>query len=313
LTLGADGTLYVAQNGGVFDASGTAEPGVQVISDRRVDYLVAGMGAPNDLVFGPDGRLWVTDIRREIDPALPGDGLPGQVWAVDVASASAGMVVEAGPVFVNGLGFTRDKRTLLVTATMLSEFLALSTAGCGAGHEHQSKFSDLHLVAVGQHSRVDGFTVDIDAVEVADFDNPEFGVDAAEELGVLAADGDVVEEDIAIRLTSGRRDGLVEREPRPGVGAPLHHQQRRALRRALRTEKLALGAGGGRSVMLVAEVGTKRGGPLPGDFVRALFIVVIGHWLLLCRCCSGRVGLVIQYRGQKCEDGGDRCPSPRGI
>jgi gluconolactonase len=113
LALGADGTLYVAQNGGVFGGSGTAEPGVQVISDRRVDYLVAGMGAPNDLMFGPDGRLWITDTRREIDPAIPGDGLPGQVWAVDVTSASADIVVEAGPIFVNGLGFTRDKRTLL--------------------------------------------------------------------------------------------------------------------------------------------------------------------------------------------------------
>jgi hypothetical protein len=53
---------------------------------------------------------------------------------------------------------------------------------------------------------------------VAYIDNPEFGVDAPE-LGVLAADGDVVEEDIASRVTSGRRDGLVEQEPRPGVGA----------------------------------------------------------------------------------------------
>jgi hypothetical protein len=97
--------------------------------------------------------------------------------------------------------------------------------------EHQSKFADLQLVAVGQYSRVHGFTVDIGAGEAADVDNPEFGVDAPE-LGVLAADGDVVEEDIAIRVTSGRRDGLVEQEPRPGVGAALHHQQRRALRRA---------------------------------------------------------------------------------
>jgi hypothetical protein len=29
---------------------------VQVIRDGRVDYLADGMGAPNDLVFGPDGR-----------------------------------------------------------------------------------------------------------------------------------------------------------------------------------------------------------------------------------------------------------------
>jgi hypothetical protein len=100
---------------------------------------------------------------------------------------------------------------------------------------------------------------------------------------VLAADGDVVEEDIAIRLTSGRRDGPLEREPRPGVGAPLHHQQRRALRRALRTEKLARGAGGGRRVLLVAEVGTKRRGPLAGDVHVPLVTVVTGHQLLPSR------------------------------
>jgi gluconolactonase len=57
LARGAHGTLYVAQNGGVFGASGPAQPGVQVITDGRVEYLVAGMGAPNDLMFGPDGRL----------------------------------------------------------------------------------------------------------------------------------------------------------------------------------------------------------------------------------------------------------------
>jgi hypothetical protein len=35
---------------------------------------------------------------------------------------------------------------------------------------------------------------------------------------VPTADGDVVEENIAIRVTSGRRDGLVEQEPRPALG-----------------------------------------------------------------------------------------------
>ena len=59
-------TLYVAQNGGAWGASGPAEPGVQVITDTRVDYLVEGLGAPNDLTFGPDGRLWITDTRGGI-------------------------------------------------------------------------------------------------------------------------------------------------------------------------------------------------------------------------------------------------------
>jgi len=70
---------------------------------------------------------------------------------------------------------------------------------------------------------------------------------------VPAADGDDIEEDIAIRVTTGRRGGLVEQEPRPGVRAALDHQQRRARRQRLRTEKLVLGGGGARRVLLVGD------------------------------------------------------------
>ena len=103
-----------------------------------------------------------------------------------------------------------------------------------AGQKHQSKFADLHLVAVRQHRRAHGFTVDVRAVEAADVDNLEFAA-YPPELGVPAADGDVIEEDIAIRVTTGRRGVLVEQEPRAGVRAALHYQQRRALRQRLRT------------------------------------------------------------------------------
>ena len=132
LARGPSGALYVAQNGGVFGASGSAEPGVQVISDGRVDYLIGGLGAPNDLVFGPDGRLWVTDTRGQIDHLTPGDGLPGRVWAVDVDTCAAELVVENGPVFINGLGFTPDGHTLLVTATLIAELIAYRVAAAGA-------------------------------------------------------------------------------------------------------------------------------------------------------------------------------------
>lgn len=131
LALGTDGTLYVAQNGGVWGASGPAEPGVQVIEGRRVDYLVEGLGAPNDLTFGPDGRLWITDTRGEFDPAALQNGLPGHVWAADVQSGGAELIVESGPVFVNGLGFAPDGRTLLVTATVSALLLAYDLASAG--------------------------------------------------------------------------------------------------------------------------------------------------------------------------------------
>ena len=121
LACSADGTLYVAQNGGVWGASGPAEPGVQVIAGPHIDYLVEGLGAPNDLTFGPDGRLWITDTRGEFDISTPGAGLPGHVYATDVASGATEQVVDDGPVFINGLGFAADGSRLLVTATLSSQ------------------------------------------------------------------------------------------------------------------------------------------------------------------------------------------------
>jgi gluconolactonase len=129
LACGADGTLYVAQNGGVWGASGPAEPGVQVISGTRVEYLVAGLGAPNDLTFGPDGRLWITDTRGEFDISTPGAGLPGHVYATNVESGETEQIIDDGPVFINGLGFDQGGSTLLVTATLSSQLLSYAITG----------------------------------------------------------------------------------------------------------------------------------------------------------------------------------------
>jgi gluconolactonase len=124
LACSADGTLYVAQNGGAWGASGTAEPGVQVITGSHVDYLVEGLGVPNDLTFGPDGRLWITDTRAQFDVSTPDAGLPGHVYATDVGSGDTRVVIDDGPVFINGLGFDRDGSRLLVTATLSSQLLS---------------------------------------------------------------------------------------------------------------------------------------------------------------------------------------------
>lgn len=132
LACGGDGTLYVAQNGGTWGASGTAEPGVQVITGSHVDYLVEGLGAPNDLTFGPDGRLWITDTRAQFDISTPDAGLPGHVYSTDVDSGDTRVVIDDGPVFVNGLGFDRDGSRLLVTATLSSQLLSYVISPDGA-------------------------------------------------------------------------------------------------------------------------------------------------------------------------------------
>ncbi|NED60295.1 hypothetical protein G3I15_05070, partial [Streptomyces sp. SID10244] len=74
-----------------------AESGIQVIENGRVDHLVTGMGAPNDLLFGPDGMLWVTDTRAEIDFFDPDESDRGWIWRIDVRTGAAEVVTDEGP------------------------------------------------------------------------------------------------------------------------------------------------------------------------------------------------------------------------
>jgi gluconolactonase len=110
-TAGADGSLYVTQNGGM-GAGRRATPGIQrVTADGAVSVTateVAGLrlDGPNDLAFGPDGRLWFTDPRGDSDPSR--NSQPGRIFALDVASGEGELVRELGSVFPNGIGFLGD-------------------------------------------------------------------------------------------------------------------------------------------------------------------------------------------------------------
>ncbi|MCW2785995.1 MAG: hypothetical protein JWP74_2512 [Marmoricola sp.] len=124
LALGPGGELYVAQNGGAWGGSGVAPAGVQVIDNGRVEYLVEGLGAPNDLAIGADGRLWVTDTVAEFPWGEPDQARPGQVFAIDLGTGTASLMLEEGPLFLNGLAFSQGGAELLVTATITAEVLA---------------------------------------------------------------------------------------------------------------------------------------------------------------------------------------------
>lgn len=130
LALGPDGSLYVAQNGGIFGGSGPAPAGVQVVADGNVEYFATGMDAPNDLIFGPDGRLWVTDPRGETVYATTE---PGWLWACSLDGRQPERMVEDGPVFINGLGFAGDGQTLFVSATLSAGLIAYDTSTWESG------------------------------------------------------------------------------------------------------------------------------------------------------------------------------------
>jgi hypothetical protein len=63
--------------------------------------------------------------------------------------------------------------------------------------------------------------IDVGVVEAVEVDEQALSV-LQPKLDVVAADGDVVEEDVAVRMAARRCDGLIEQELGTGVGAANH-------------------------------------------------------------------------------------------
>jgi gluconolactonase len=102
--LGSDGAIYVCQGGNV-PGSGdfSAVPAIQRIREGEAPELLhSGLngyefGGPNDLAWGPDGRLWFTDSEAE------------RLFAVD-ESGNGEMLFEFPGVYPNGIAFDAQKR-----------------------------------------------------------------------------------------------------------------------------------------------------------------------------------------------------------
>jgi len=112
--LGSDSAIYVTQGGNVPGSGDTsAVSGIQrVRADGTVELLrseVEGrtLVGPNDLAFGPDGRLWFTDSGSEFDDRFDFRS-PGRLFAVDGTSGE--MILERPEVYPNGIAFDADGR-----------------------------------------------------------------------------------------------------------------------------------------------------------------------------------------------------------
>jgi gluconolactonase len=115
--LGTDGAIYVTQGG---DVPGSGEPpatpGIQrVRADGTVELLsssIAGypLAGPNDLAFGPDGRLWFTDSGTEQDDRHDvADRQPGRLYVLD-GDGGGKMLAERREVYPNGIAFDAQGR-----------------------------------------------------------------------------------------------------------------------------------------------------------------------------------------------------------
>ncbi len=113
--LGSDGAIYVTQGGDVPGSDDTsAVSGIQrVLPDGSVELLfseVAGytLYGPNDLAFGPDGRLWFTESGSEQDFRFDVRS-PGRLFAVGESGAGE-MLLELPGVYPNGIAFDAQQR-----------------------------------------------------------------------------------------------------------------------------------------------------------------------------------------------------------
>jgi gluconolactonase len=113
--LGSDGAIYVTQGGNV-PGSGdfSAASGIQRVNrDGTVELLfseVAGyqLYGPNDLTFGPDGRLYFTESGSEQDFRFDVRA-PGRLFAAGGPGAGE-MLLELPGVYPNGIAFDAGQR-----------------------------------------------------------------------------------------------------------------------------------------------------------------------------------------------------------
>jgi gluconolactonase len=111
--LGSDGALYVCQNGGVvgpWRAPEQRPPSIQRVNpDGSVELIsseIAGRGfqAPNDLAFGPDGRLYFTDPGRFDMDTRPDSGA---IYAL-APDGTGELLADVGATYPNGIVVEQD-------------------------------------------------------------------------------------------------------------------------------------------------------------------------------------------------------------
>jgi gluconolactonase len=131
--LGTDGAIYVTQGGNVPGSGDTsAASGIQrVMPDGTVELIfteVAGyeLYGPNDLAFGPDGRLYFTESGSEQDFRFDVRS-PGRLFAVGPSGAGE-MLLELPGVYPNGIAFDPAQQ-LYWTESMAHRVRRLNASG----------------------------------------------------------------------------------------------------------------------------------------------------------------------------------------
>jgi gluconolactonase len=219
LTEGKDNVIYVAQAGAQPSAAvKRMTGGIQRIHpDGSVDYLTQDLVSPNDICFGPDGFLYVTD------PTHTRSMNDGRIWKVDPDSGAAEILTSV-PWYPNGIGFSTEDDALYVADSRHARIVRYALANGRLGHEED--FARMN------HNRPDGFCFDVGGNLIVAAPDPQ----TAGDLQIFDRDGQFLETvstgaqpyitnvalgaDRRMFITSG--DGILTIGDWPTAGLPLH-------------------------------------------------------------------------------------------
>lgn len=112
--LGGDGVLYACQNGGTvgpWRAEEMLPPSIQrIVAEGQQAEIIAteldglAFHGPNDLVFGPDERLYITDPGTY----RPADPEPSRIFVMESDGTGRLLVELTPPTFPNGIAVEAD-------------------------------------------------------------------------------------------------------------------------------------------------------------------------------------------------------------
>ena len=130
LATDASGTVYMAACSGIWGAPSATPAGILRLRDGKAEPVVTeGLDAPNDLAFGPDGRLYFTDPVSQ--DALT-QAVPGRVCASKLEDASVDVLHEGG-LFPNGLAFDSTGEILYVAESFAERIVRYELANGSLG------------------------------------------------------------------------------------------------------------------------------------------------------------------------------------
>ena len=146
-TLDAEGSIWVANNGGLSlghggywkNPTGLEEGRIQKVTlDGSCENVAADLPGerphrPNDLCFGPDGKLYFTDPRNWEDFQ---NLKPGRIWRLDPATGVVEVLAEM-PLFPNGIAFGPDPSKLYVAQCIGMKLLEFPWSPEGLGEPRE--------------------------------------------------------------------------------------------------------------------------------------------------------------------------------